>query len=229
MTPAPIVAALDDTEFGVVRAASLAELCQVRVKSRGAKAIHITKGIAMSKGCTVVFCLTLSALTCGFLPTCSAAPPVADPLDIELHDFAPPGGGFTARMPNDTEKSTQTINGAPSTTFIYAEKQGALVVSYVDIPNGQDESDEQLNARFDSARDAVVAEQKVEIESEASIMIGKHAGREVVFTLPQGQGRAILRMTFVKARFYNVSVLGTDAWCNSPEAKIFLDSFTLTR
>jgi hypothetical protein len=229
MTLAPIVAAVDHTEFGAVGAASLVEVRQVRLKNRGAKAIHITKGIAMSKGCAVVFCLSLSALTCGFLRTCSAAPPVADPLDIQLHEFAPPGGGFTAQMPNDTEKRTQTINGAPSTSFVYAERQGILSVSYADIPNGQDESDEQLNARFDNARDAVAAAQKLEIESEASITIGKHAGREVVFTLPQGQGKAIMRMAIVKARLYNVTVLGTYAWCNSPEARVFLDSFTLTR
>jgi hypothetical protein len=140
---------------------------------------------------------------------------------------APPGGGFTARMPAAPEEDTLAHD--PISTHVYEVEaaDGAIVytVARTDYPEDDDAPDPEH--MLDSARDAMVFTSGATLSFERHITIGAVPGRELRLDDPRHTVRARLFADKRHVFEVSVSVRASEPWPES-EAAFFFDAFRLS-
>lgn len=145
--------------------------------------------------------------------------------------FAPKGAGFRITVPAQPEKTEQTIKTPQGSIeirfFTVSAKEGTYVVGVTEhpeaaVPPGQDQG------RLDQARDGAVATAKGRLRWEKKRTIEGRPARE--FFVATETGHAVkIRLIADRNRLYQVMVVGSTRFLDSPEAIAFLDSFRLAK
>jgi len=147
----------------------------------------------------------------------------------EFKEFASGEGRFKVQMPGTPREETNFAAGTSFKTYSIQEMNGAYAVAFADMPIPSGERDAQIQARLDGARDGMVRNINATLTGSSFIRLnGKYPGREVRADLPGKKGILRARVYLVDRRLYQVMVVGTTSWANSPETTTFLDSLVVT-
>jgi hypothetical protein len=149
---------------------------------------------------------------------------------------APPGpyssaeGKYKVRFtdtPKVTTKNTETDLGDLTVTVAtYATSDGNVyMVSYTDLPAAPKPQNHTM--LFAGVRDGVKGNGKVTEDKEFEFGSDKLPGRE--FLVEKGKQRIRFRVILREGRLYQIGVIGTEAFAKGDDAKLFFDSFELTK
>ena len=146
-------------------------------------------------------------------------------------EFASKDWKFAAKFPAEPKKQEQKAAGVAFTMFATEDKNGAYMVGVGDMPIGDNETAEQTKARLDGAEAGAIKNVGGKLKDSKDVALGKqkHPGREFTATIAKPvEGEVRARIYLVGKRMYQVMVVGTKEYANSPAATAFLDSFRLT-
>src|SRR5262249_24832274 len=107
-------------------------------------------------------------------------------------------------------------------------KDGAYVVSYVDLP---EESFDPDNAKefFDAYEKGFVKGAKGKSpSSKVYKQQKKYTGREFTFTLPELEWKGKVRVCVAGDRLYQAAAIGTEEFMDAEDVGFFFDSFKIT-
>jgi hypothetical protein len=149
----------------------------------------------------------------------------------KLEAFTSKEGRFTAKMPGQPAKQTQSMPLVGELTLYSVEgASGMYGVGYGDLPNlGGRESAKVIGQRLDAGVQGSVRNINATLKKQLPVYLaGKYPGREFEATLPNGRGLIRSRIYFVGKRYYQIMVLGKPELVNSKNADEFLRSFQVT-
>lgn len=142
-------------------------------------------------------------------------------------------GQFSVRFPGKPKENTQTAKGPAGDLTVYtatfATTEGNVyLVSYTDFPQGTVRPEDHQRM-FDGVRDGLKRDGKVLSEVALSVGPEKLPGREIVIEKEKPKQLVRVRVMIRDHRFYQVAVVGSDAFVKGKEATAFLDSFEVTK
>lgn len=135
---------------------------------------------------------------------------------------------FKARF--GSEPTVTQNNLTKSMTYAVERPDGALTVAITDLPIPDDDPRERIPLYLNQAKDdLILAARGTETSDNSTTLAGKYPGREFTATFRGPQpGMLRARIYLVGKRLYQVMVLGTEEYVNSPTANAFLESFMVT-
>jgi hypothetical protein len=105
---------------------------------------------------------------------------------------------------------------------------GAVAVTYADLPVGEKEPASRAEKRLDGSRDALLGVTRAKLKSEKKLSLAEaHPGRDITAELPGDAGRLRARLYLVGRRLYQLQALGKPAFVDGPDVEKFFDSFRL--
>jgi hypothetical protein len=177
----------------------------------------------MTRPQVLLLALTAAAGTAAAAPV----PKAADgPAEFVSKDWK-----FAAKFPSEPKKVEQEAAGVAFTMYSTADRNGAFMVGVADLPAGDNEPAEQTKARLDGAEAGASGNVGGKLKDSKDVTLGKqkYPGREFTATITKpAEGEVRARVYLVGKRMYQVMVVGTKEYANSPAATAFLDSFRLT-
>jgi hypothetical protein len=141
-------------------------------------------------------------------------------------------GGYSVRFPDSPKVNSQTAKTAVGeitvTTATYANSDGnTYLVSYADFPSAATKP-ENLTTLFDGVREGVKGKGKqVGTDKDQEFGTDKLPMRE--FVIDKEKQRIKLRAIVRDNRLYQIAVIGTADFAGGKDAKLFFESFELTK
>lgn len=117
-----------------------------------------------------------------------------------------------------------------SAVYSVRSQDGLFSVVVTDMPRPDGDPADRVPLYLTNARDDLMrATGGTLTADDAIVLAGKYPGRALTarVTVPQ-PGALRSRLYFVGKRLYQVTVLGTDEFINTPAATAFLESFTVS-
>lgn len=143
-------------------------------------------------------------------------------------EFVSKSGGFKAKFPGTPKEETRGLVGMSMKIFSVDEKDGMMGIAYIDVPRGENMTNQQINAILTGARVGLIKTMDGKLIKEDPITLqGKYKGREIRGEVPSKNAELFCSMYLVKGRVFQVMIIGRDHWMNSDKARKFLNSFTL--
>ena len=159
----------------------------------------------------------------------AAAGAGGEPVKADAKAFAPKDGGFSVEFPKKPTEGDKTLElpdgGEITLKYFVSEPAGkdrALMVAYVEIPDGGTE-DEVL----DGAVTGFAAGAGGENPTSKRMVLNGHLGREFEFAI-EGKGKFRGRLYLAGGRLYQVVAAGGGEFATGDEATKFLRSFKIT-
>lgn len=119
-----------------------------------------------------------------------------------------PDGGFKLLMPGESFKQTLTLETPTGKIVhnIYRAAKGGVIclVDYADFPKEVTDP-ATIKATFDEVRDELLKGAQAKLDSEATISLDGHPGREIKLILPGSEAKA--RLYIVNRRFYQLLII----------------------
>jgi len=150
-----------------------------------------------------------------------------------LGPYSSTEGKFSVRFPGApkvTTKNSETDVGELTVTIAtFATSDGsAYMVSYTDFPSAP--KPQTLPMLFAGVRDGVKGKNGTQVEDkEYTFGPDKLPGREFVVDRDKGKQRIKFRVILRDSRLYQLAVIGTPNFAGGQDAKLFFDSFELSK
>ena len=138
---------------------------------------------------------------------------------------------FKVQLPTAPEASTQKMPAGPPLKVYKANgSAGVYLVATLEIPEATNEPDDKLQTRLDAGRDQGVQNAKGKLLQETRIRLApKYPGREILVELPATKEMLRGRLYLVEGRLYQLILVGSAEFINSPSAGKFLGSLNLSK
>jgi hypothetical protein len=152
--------------------------------------------------------------------------------DRQRFEYTSKEGGYKAIFPSkpvEREFPLPGFNIKLKMAMVMKPAHG-YVVAYADFPELlKGATDQELEKRLDGGREGalrfsgstLVKEEKIKMEK-------KYPGRDITGDLPNEAGQMRMRMYVVDGRLYELMVIGSQTFVESPDAQAFVASFWLT-
>jgi hypothetical protein len=140
----------------------------------------------------------------------------------EWKEASSPEGKFTVLMPGTPKEQSRTQAGITNHIFALEVKDGAYMVSYLDVPPG-------TPANYSLAIQAAAANRQGKGVKESDITIEGHEGKAYEFEMGNPKGYAVGRIVLVNNRLYQLLVMGANISSSDADVQKFLNSFKLTK
>ena len=155
-------------------------------------------------------------------------------IDQVREEYSPQAGKFSIRFPGKPKESNQTtkspIGEVKVFTATYATSDGNVyMVSYSDLPMGATKP-ENHDTFFDGIKEGLRGKEwKINNDKKIEFGTDKLPGREIELEKEKVSQRAKFRVILRDNRLYQTAVVGTPSFIRSEDAKMFLESFELTK
>ena len=154
-----------------------------------------------------------------------------EPTKAGAKAFAPKDGGFSVEFPAKPvaqERKLDLPDGGTATlkSFLFESdrKDRALLVAFVDVPDGTAETEDEL---LDNAVNGFAAGAGAGEPTSKRVMLNGHLGREFECQFDD-KGMFRGRIYFARGRLYQVIAAGSEDYVASDTATKFIKSFKIT-
>ncbi len=139
--------------------------------------------------------------------------------ELRWATLKPQGAGAAIEFPGSPKRGTQTVNGVEHTSYELSAAGLTYVFGSFDLPAG-------TVLAFDAAINAYATARKGTVQSERTVSIDDHAGKE--FTVKMADGSASrMRLLAINRRWYQLVVEGNATAVAGANADRFMESFKL--
>lgn len=173
-------------------------------------------------------------------PTTAAQTSPSSNAPSNWYTYSSASGKYTAKFPEKPKENQQSVPieaktvqkqiQAGQAAFLDSNNKRIYLVSHTDIPIpvGANTKDFNTERFLDQGREQTLKSMQSTLKSETKINQNGTVGREIKMTLPKG-GSAVTRLFINTKDFkaYRALVAVQQGEANFPEAKMFLDSFTI--
>jgi hypothetical protein len=142
--------------------------------------------------------------------------------------FEPPEGKFTVWMPGTPTKITETVSDIEFTSYVVQRRGGGMIVSYSGPVVPANESQVDKEERLKNAQKGILKhfDALPTYEHKDSPSSNK-LGRVLKAELRGNKGLLWAHIYLVKDRWYQIAVVGSSSFINSPNARTFMENFTV--
>ena len=142
-------------------------------------------------------------------------------------DFLSEEHKFRVRFGRPPKVYDQLDGKIPTQFFTVSTPDGAYTVRTYKLPVPADAATQVADKLLNDAKDDLLQRSRAtQTEGESVTLAGKYPGRSFTATVPEPEpGLLRGRVYLAGNRLYKVTVSGTHAFANAPDATTFLDSF----